>query len=118
MNGTEQHRTTLDTNRNGKADPFREARDAFMTLRGLAFTCEWRRFPWTYGADVDKALVGPQYLGHVALGLKDGTHWGYQSRDGRQWRYVRRDRLDLLVNAVVDEFAGFTPPLPRRNRER
>lgn len=110
MNDLEHSRTQQDT----KSDPYQEAADAFMTLRGLAFTVEWRRFPWTYGADVDKALVGPAYLGYVALGLKDGTHWGYQSRDGRTWRYVPRDHVAHLVREVVEEFAGFTPPIPRR----
>lgn len=96
----------------GEAGSFAEARDAFMTQRGLAFTIEWRRFPWTYGADVDRALVGPQYLGNIALGLKD-QNWGYQGKDGR-WKYVRSDRLDLLVSQVVEEFAGYRSPLPRR----
>ncbi|GAA1084404.1 hypothetical protein [Nocardiopsis metallicus] len=97
-----------------ETDPMTEAKDAFMTLRGLAFTVEWRRFPWTYGADVDRALIGPPYLGYVSLGLKDETHWGYQSRDGRTWRYVPRDHVAQLVREVCNEFAGFTPPLPRR----
>ncbi|KOX23610.1 hypothetical protein [Nocardiopsis sp. NRRL B-16309] len=97
--------------------PFSEARDAFLSSRGLVFTCEWRRFPWTFGADVEPALIGPSYLGHVAIGLKDGWRWGYQDRDGR-WRYVQRDRLDVLVESVIEDRAGFTPPLPRRSQRR
>lgn len=109
MNDTGDARTKP----NGTPNAFTEAREAFLSQRGLVFTLEWRRFPWTYGADVDCALVGPAYLGNVALGLQ-GNHWGYQSRDGRTWRYVRRDQLSLLVAQVVEEFAGFVPPLPRR----
>ncbi len=96
-----------------ESDPYTEARDAFLTQRGLPFTIEWRRFPWTYGADVDRALVGPAYLGNVCVGLKEGWSWGYQDRDGT-WKHVQRDRLDLLVESVVEDRAGFRPPLPRR----
>lgn len=98
---------------NARSDPFGEAREAFLTTRGLAFTVEWRHFPWTYGMDVDRALVGPACLGDVAIGLKDGWSWGYQDRDGN-WRYVQRDRLELLVEKVVEDRAGFHPELPRR----
>ncbi|MEV2278650.1 hypothetical protein AB0I72_23990 [Nocardiopsis sp. NPDC049922] len=96
-----------------RPDPFLEARDAFLTQRGLAFTLEWRRFPWTRGWDVDRALIGPSYLGNVSLGLKDGWSWGWQDRDGT-WRYVQRERLGILVEQVIDTRAGFVPPLPRR----
>ena len=93
-------------------DPFTEAKGAFLALRGLTFTVEWRRFPWTRGTALDRALVGPAYLGNVALGLKQATHWAYQSRDGGTWRYVPRTQVWRLVNEVCDEFAGFVPPLP------
>ncbi|WP_262391347.1 hypothetical protein [Nocardiopsis sp. CNR-923] len=85
-----------------------------MVRRGLAFTLEWRRFPWTRGWDVDRALIGPSYLGDVALGLKDGWSWGWQDRDGT-WRHVRRERLEILVEQVIETRAGFVPPLPRRS---
>ncbi|OLT29279.1 hypothetical protein BJF83_12435 [Nocardiopsis sp. CNR-923] len=97
-----------------RLDPFTEAREAFMVRRGLAFTLEWRRFPWTRGWDVDRALIGPSYLGDVALGLKDGWSWGWQDRDGT-WRHVRRERLEILVEQVIETRAGFVPPLPRRS---
>ncbi|MFD6950011.1 hypothetical protein A6A08_08410 [Nocardiopsis sp. TSRI0078] len=103
-----------------KPNPFTEARDAFLSQRGLAFTIEWRRFPWCYGVDVDRALVGPAYLGNVSIGLKDGWTWGWQHPDG-SWKYVQRDRIDLLVDAVIESRAGYVPPLPRRkdrHRER
>ncbi|MFI6578028.1 hypothetical protein ACIBFB_19740 [Nocardiopsis sp. NPDC050513] len=109
MNDTEQFRTQPGT----PPDPFERARDAFLSSRGLAFTLEWRRFPWTRGADVDRALVGPGYVGDVALGLKDGWTWGWQDRAGT-WRYVQRDRIDVLVDRVIGTRAGFVPPLPRR----
>lgn len=98
-------------------DVFAQAQDAFDRLRGLAFTIEWRRFPWTYGVDVDLALIGPAYLGHVALGLKDGWSWGYQNRRGA-WRYVQRDRVEFLVEAVIHDRAGYRPPLPNRAEYR
>ena len=110
-------RTVVNANgyaTNQTPDPLAEARDAFLAQRGLAFTVEWHRFPWTYGADVDRSLMGPPYLGNVIIGLKDETHWGYQSRDGRQWRFIPRNQLGRLVAEVVEEFAGFHPPLPRR----
>ncbi|MEU0238975.1 hypothetical protein ABZ234_14915 [Nocardiopsis sp. NPDC006198] len=104
-------RTNLNT------DVFARAAEAFMDLRGLAFTVEWRRFPWTPGTEVDRALVGPAYLGNVSIGLKNGFSWGYQDRDGT-WRYVHRDRLHLLVDSVVEHRAGHAPPLPRRSDRR
>ncbi|NYH54972.1 hypothetical protein HNR06_004561 [Nocardiopsis arvandica] len=81
-----------------KQDPdmFAAAITAFEDQRGLSFAVEWRRFPWTYGPDVERALVGPSYLGNVAIGLKDGFSSGYQDRHGR-WKYVQRDRLDILA---------------------
>lgn len=97
--------------------PYTEARDAFITQRGLVCTIEWRRFPWTRGADVERALIGPAYLGNVAIGLKDGWSWGYQDRHGK-WRYVHRGRLGLLVESVIEDRAGFRPPLPRRGGPR
>ncbi|MEV2276775.1 hypothetical protein AB0I72_14455 [Nocardiopsis sp. NPDC049922] len=112
MNETHQFQTGPDT----RPDPFERARDAFLASRGLAFTLEWRRFPWTWGADVDRALIGPGYMGNVALGLKDGWSWGWQDRYGA-WCYVQRDRLGILVDRVIETRAGFVPPLPRR-RER
>lgn len=98
---------------NTQRNPFTEARDAFLSQRGLAFTLEWRRFPWTWGADVDRALIGPAYLGNVSIGLKDGWTWGWQGRRGT-WKYVQRDRLDLLLDQVIETRAGYVPPLPRR----
>ena len=102
------NRTNLNT------DVFAKAAEAFREQRGLVFTIEWRRFPWTRRPDVDRALVGPAYLGNVSIGLKDGYTWGYQDREGT-WRYVNRDRLDLLVDSVVEDRAGHSPPLPRRS---
>lgn len=94
-------------------DVFARAAEAFEKQRGLVFTIEWRRFPWTRRDDVDRALVGPSYLGNVSLGLKDGFTWGYQDREGT-WRYVHRDRIGLLVDSVVEDRAGHAPSLPRR----
>ncbi|MFD3683592.1 hypothetical protein ACFWTE_02070 [Nocardiopsis sp. NPDC058631] len=71
--------------RRSRAPTCSRAQEAFDRQRGLVFTIEWRRFSWTYGADADRALIGPAYLGHVAVGLKDGWSWGYQDRDGK-WR--------------------------------
>jgi len=93
-------------------DPYLTARDAFMTQRGLAFTVEWRRFPWTRGADVERALVGPAYLGNVAVGLRDGV-WSWEDPRGG-FRVVPRDDLAGLVEQVIETRAGFVPPLPRR----
>ncbi|MEU3308757.1 hypothetical protein [Nocardiopsis sp. NPDC006832] len=111
--GQRQTRTTRNT-QSQNTDPRAEALHAFREMRGLTFTVEWRRFPWTHGPDLERALVGPAYLGNVALGLKDHSHWGYQSRDGRTWRYIPRTQIRRLVHEVVEEFAGFAPPLPRR----
>nr|WP_223830378.1 hypothetical protein [Nocardiopsis quinghaiensis] len=93
---------------------FTAAVAAFEGQRGLAFTVEWRRFPWTYGLEVERALVGPSYLGNVAIGLKDGFSWAYEDQHG-EWKYVQRDRLDILVEAVIRDRAGFQPPLPSRS---
>ena len=86
---------------------FADARRAFRDLRGLDFTVEWHRFEWTHGADLDCALVGPAYLGNMRIGLKNGSHWTYWSRDGRSVRSVPRDQLPRLVEDVGDEFAGY-----------
>lgn len=106
---TEQNRTTANTQR----DPFTEAREVFLTQRGLVFTCEWSRFPWTYGADVDRALIGPAYLGNVAVGLRDGLVWSWEDPRGG-YRVVPRDDLAGLVEQVIETRAGYIPPLPRR----
>ncbi|MCP3013515.1 hypothetical protein NGM33_09225 [Nocardiopsis dassonvillei] len=98
--------------RERSSDPYLTARDAFMTQRGLAFTCEWRRFPWTKGADVERALVGPAYLGNVCIGLRDGV-WSWEDPRGG-YRVVPRDDLTGLVEQVIETRAGFVPPLPRR----
>lgn len=94
------------------SDHFLTARDAFMTQRGLAFTVEWRRFPWTRGADVERALVGPAYLGNAEIGLRDGV-WSWEDPRGG-FRVVPRDDLAGLVEQVIETRAGYTPPLPRR----
>ncbi|GHC77214.1 hypothetical protein GCM10007079_14220 [Nocardiopsis terrae] len=111
--GQRQTQTTRTT-QSQNTGPRAEVLQAFREMRGLTFTVEWRRFPWTRGADLERALVGPAYLGNVALGLKDRSHWAYQSRDGRTWRYIPRAQVRRLVHEVVEEFAGFVPPLPRR----
>ncbi|WP_017568756.1 hypothetical protein [Nocardiopsis halotolerans] len=98
-------------------DMFAAAIAAFENQRGLIFSIEWRRFPWSHGPEVERALVGPSYLGNVAIGLKDGWSWSYQDQSGR-WKYVQRDRLDILVEAVIWDRAGFKPPLPSRSAYR
>ncbi|WP_435108510.1 hypothetical protein [Nocardiopsis synnemataformans] len=112
MNETEQRRM----NANPRPNPFAEAREAFLSQRGLAFTLEWRRFPWTRGADVERALIGPAYLGNAPIGLKQGWSWAWQDRQGT-WKYVQRDRIDLLVESVIDDLAGFQPGLPKRSEK-
>lgn len=107
----------MNETRKSSEDMFAAAIAAFQKQRGLAFTVEWRRFPWTHGPDVERALVGPSYLGNVAIGLKDDFSWSYQDRYGT-WKYVQRDRLDLLVDSVVEDRAGFQPPLPNRSAYR
>ncbi len=104
MDDIEQFRTRPHT----RPDPFDRARDALLSLRGPAFTPEWRRFPRTCGGDVERALIGPVYPGDVALGLKDGWTWGGQDGDGT-WRYVQRDRPDILVDRVIGTRAGCAP---------
>lgn len=107
----------MNETRKSSDDMFAAAVTAFQSQRGLAFTVEWRRFPWTHGPDVERALVGPSYLGNVAIGLKNDFSWSYQDRYGT-WKYVQRDRLDLLVDSVVEDRAGFQPPLPNRSAYR
>ncbi|WP_159942834.1 MULTISPECIES: hypothetical protein [unclassified Nocardiopsis] len=99
------------------SDMFSAAIAAFQNQRGLTFTVEWRRFPWTQGPDVERALVGPSYLGDVAIGLKDNWSWSYQDQHGT-WKFVRRDRLELLIEAVIQDRAGSRPPLPSRSAHK
>ncbi|ADH67732.1 hypothetical protein [Nocardiopsis dassonvillei] len=107
----------MNETRESSDDMFAAAIAAFQSQRGLTFTVEWRRFPWTHGPDVERALAGPSYLGNVVIGLKDDFSWSYQDRYGT-WKYVQRDRLDLLVDSVVEDRAGFQPPLPNRSAYR
>ncbi len=72
----------MNETRKPSDDMFAAAIAAFQNQRGLTFTVEWRRFPWTHGPDVERALVGPSYLGNVAIGLKDDFSWSYQDRYG------------------------------------
>lgn len=93
---------------------FTRALTTFQDSRNLTFTLGWARFPWTRGPELERALVGPDYLGGVRIGLYEGWCWGFEGCDG-YWLYVARNRLDVLVDAVIDHRAGLArPPLPRR----
>ena len=61
---------------NAGTNTYTKAIEAFR-LRQLTLTLQWRRFPWTYGAELDQALVGPEYLGSVMIGFEDAWSWGF-----------------------------------------
>ncbi|MFV2197541.1 hypothetical protein [Nocardiopsis sp. LOL_012] len=71
--------------------------------------------PWRFGDRIEKVLVGPPYLGNVVIRLRDPWCWEYSAGAGKV-RCVHRDRLAALVDRVVEDRAGFVPPLPRRPR--
>ena len=63
-----EHRAKPNNNKfKTEVDPFDKAQEAFKTLRGLASGGASRGH---IGAEMDRALVGPAYLGNVALGLR------------------------------------------------
>lgn len=111
MNDTEHARTTANTR------AFAAARDAF-TLRQLNTKLDWFRFPWTKGVELEPCLRTDAYLGDAVIGLTpDGEYYTFKARDGA-WMEVSTKTPWVLVDVLVDELAGYIPPLPKRSEYR
>lgn len=88
------------------------AAEAFQK-RSLEMRQDWHRFPWTRGPEMEPCLIGPAYLGNVAIGVTADGMYTFESHSG-VWEDVHPAYPEFLVDAVIEARAGKVLPLPRR----